>query len=422
MKKQIIVSLICGIVLCCGAVYTFATTGTVNTDNLRLRKENSTSSDILTLISLGDKVEVISKTEDGWYKVKYKDYEGYVSAEYVDAKIEEIVENKNEEIEKQTQIVEEPISNITQNHEEVEQEINGTMILKNNQKIYGLPLINTSIITVVENETIAKVLTNINDWMYVSSDIYSGWVRREKIENENTNINNEQNNIEVKNIENNNENKNPVQEKIGYISGSDVNFRREPSTSGEIISTLTLNKEIVILERDNRWVKIKVNNEIGYVSATYISDTKVTTTSRGAASRKTVVSSNTTTNVPSNPDGSNIVEYAKQFLGCRYVYGGTTPEGFDCSGFTQYVFNHFGKSINRVSSAQANNGVEVNKLTMEPGDLICFSNSSGSSNIGHVGIYIGNGQFIHSANSRKGVIISNVDGAGFYYVCSRRII
>ena len=73
MKKRIIISLLCGLVICCTAVYSFGTTGIVNTDTLRLRSSNSTDSSILTLLSINDKVEILTRTDNGWYKVKYTD-------------------------------------------------------------------------------------------------------------------------------------------------------------------------------------------------------------------------------------------------------------------------------------------------------------------------------------------------------------
>ena len=221
-----------------------------------------------------------------------------------------------------------------------------------------------------------------------------------------------------------------------------MNYRKEPNTSGDIIKTLTINKEITILEKANGWVKAEVDGEIGYISETYVSNTKVAT-SRGAESRRNTTTenkqemvtvtetlttetitetSNENTQQSQSITGENIVAYAKQYLGYKYVYGGASPSGFDCSGFTQYVYSHFGYTLTRTSSSQSTNGVAVSKGNMQAGDIICFSNSSGSTQIGHVGIYIGGGKFIHSANSRCGVIISNVDGDGFYYVCSRRII
>ena len=97
--------------------------------------------------------------------------------------------------------------------------------------------------------------------------------------------------------------------------------------------------------------------------------------------------------------GSQIVEYAKQFLGTPYVYGGTTTEGFDCSGFTQYVYKHFGISIPRVSEDQINYGTQTSDPV--PGDLF-FPHT------GHVGIYIGNGKVIHSPQTGEVIKISDV--------------
>jgi cell wall-associated NlpC family hydrolase len=113
----------------------------------------------------------------------------------------------------------------------------------------------------------------------------------------------------------------------------------------------------------------------------------------------------------------------RTILDINMYHGGSSPsKGFDCSGFTTYVYKHFGVSLSRTSSGQSGNGKSVSKENMQAGDVICFSNSSGSKKIGHVGIYVGGGKFIHSANSRKGVIISNVSGDGYYFVTARRII
>jgi peptidoglycan DL-endopeptidase CwlO len=86
-----------------------------------------------------------------------------------------------------------------------------------------------------------------------------------------------------------------------------------------------------------------------------------------------------------------LVVYAANFLGTKYVWGGTTPRGFDCSGFTKYVFAHFGINLNRVSGDQAKQGTYVTKANLQPGDLVFFG-----SPIHHVGIYVGNNSFIHA--------------------------
>ncbi len=101
---------------------------------------------------------------------------------------------------------------------------------------------------------------------------------------------------------------------------------------------------------------------------------------------------------------NQIVNYACQFVGNRYVWGGTSlTNGCDCSGFTQSVLKHFGISIPRVSRDQARSGVKVDSSSMRPGDLIFYANRRGTIN--HVGMYIGNGQVVNAASTRSGIRI-----------------
>lgn len=417
MKKRIIISLLLGIIICCTAVYSFGTTGIVNTDTLRLRKSNTTESSILKLLSVDDEIEIITRTDNGWYKVKYTDleenktYEGYVDQKYVTVKEDETIPSE----ENKTLDEENNENNEDVNEEKPQEEVgtedkleeNAKKVINKGEKIYTIPLINSNTLIILEENEEVTVLTEINGWVYVSSEKIEGWVRKEKLKDVNE------------------------KQKVGYITSNSVNFRKQPNSDGETISKLTKNKEVVILEETNGWKKVEVNNQVGYVSAEYVSDKKVTTTSRSSSYRKAstktkqVTTNNSketkTTNVGTNPKASEIVEFAKKFVGSKYVYGGSTPSGFDCSGFTQYVYKNFGYSLSRTSSGQASDGTGVSKSSLQPGDIICFSGSSKSKKVTHVGIYIGNGKFVHAANSRKGVIISNVDGAGFYYVCSRRI-
>ena len=100
--------------------------------------------------------------------------------------------------------------------------------------------------------------------------------------------------------------------------------------------------------------------------------------------------------------GDQVISEARKYLGYRYVSGGASPSGFDCSGFTSYVYDKFGASLPRTTTGQATVGSQVSKANLQPGDLLVFSNTY-KSGISHVGIYIGNGRFIHSANPRVGV-------------------
>ena len=124
-------------------------------------------------------------------------------------------------------------------------------------------------------------------------------------------------------------------------------------------------------------------------------------------------------NLPSASRGSEIgtlstklAATAKQYLGHRYISGGASPSGFDCSGFTSYVYKQHGITLPRASTSQAYVGNKLNKADLLPGDLLIFSNTykAGPS---HTGIYLGNGQFIHASTSTTGVIISDLNST--YY-------
>jgi cell wall-associated NlpC family hydrolase len=119
--------------------------------------------------------------------------------------------------------------------------------------------------------------------------------------------------------------------------------------------------------------------------------------------------------------GSSVVAKAEQYLGTPYRYGGTSPNGFDCSGFTQYIYSQFQIPLYRTAATQYNNGVEVSKTDLVPGDLVFFNTYGG---ISHVGIYAGNGRFIHSSSSPGGVIYSPLNDVYYAprYVGARRVI
>lgn len=112
-----------------------------------------------------------------------------------------------------------------------------------------------------------------------------------------------------------------------------------------------------------------------------------------------------------------------KYTGVPYVLGGTTPRGFDCSGLTQYVFAKLGISLNRTVATQLENGVVISKEDLQCGDLVFFQNTTGWGHFAsHVGIYIGNGQMIHSGNS--GVAVVNLNDAYYvnHFMCARRVI
>lgn len=123
--------------------------------------------------------------------------------------------------------------------------------------------------------------------------------------------------------------------------------------------------------------------------------------------------------------GEEIAEYALNYVGCRYVRGGQGPRKFDCSGFVYYVYKHFGYTLKPGAKNQWSLLDErVSKSELLPGDLLFFSKNGRASGIFHIGIYIGDGQFVHAANPRKGLIVSGIDEAWYAnrYLGAKRVI
>lgn len=189
--------------------------------------------------------------------------------------------------------------------------------------------------------------------------------------------------------------------KTGYIIGNNVRFRAAASMTSQILKELFYGNQVTITGTTGEWSQVVYGGKVGYVYTKYVKEGTYASYDPGTSSAGTTVSSNAT--------GQDIVNFAGRYLGYKYRWGGTSPEtGFDCSGFVYYVFKHFGITVNRVASDQASNGVHVDAAAIQPGDILCFY--SGSSYIGHVGIYIGNNKFIHASNSTTGVIISELSG------------
>ena len=191
----------------------------------------------------------------------------------------------------------------------------------------------------------------------------------------------------------------------GYIKGNDVRLRSGAGTNYSILGTYNNGTPLTITGTSGNWTAVTINGVKGYVNSTY-----VTTTKSDGGSK------------PSGSIGETIVATAKQYMGAPYVYGGMSPSGFDCSGFVNYVYKLCGYSMSRVaSSIYNNNGTYVEKANLQLGDLVFFA--SNSSSIGHVGIYIGSGQFIHSSSGAGCVVISDLSSSYYLknYVGAKRI-
>ena len=250
----------------------------------------------------------------------------------------------------------------------------------------------------------------------------------------------------------------------GTTTGSSLRLRSEPSTSASVVTMLDKGVSVAILDDSaDGWYKIGYNGSTGYVSADYLtvdSDNVFTTYGRinsegvnvrSAASTDSsvlaTVSDGTIVTVNGLVDGwydvtcqygtegyirsdyvdltssassnSDIVATAKQYLGTGYVYGGASPSGFDCSGYTMYVYSQHGYSLPHSATSQWQSGIGTRVYSisaLQVGDLVFFNDPSRNAGkaCSHAGIYIGDGQFIHSSSSRSGGVIISSLTSGYY--------
>ena len=210
-------------------------------------------------------------------------------------------------------------------------------------------------------------------------------------------------------------------EATGKITGTEVSFRRKPTTDSERILFFDINTEFRVIGINNGWYKGVYQGKTGYVRSDFVEIVGGPFESSSAASAAAV-----TINDPNVSDlRKQLVEFATSFVGYSYVYGGASPSrGFDCSGLVYYVFHHFGYDVTRTATTQyKNDGAYIEKSQLLPGDLVFFSSNGGYS-ITHVGIYIGNNQFVHASTPKIGVVITDMD-SGYYktgYYGAKRVL
>lgn len=167
---------------------------------------------------------------------------------------------------------------------------------------------------------------------------------------------------------------------VGYITGQNVNLRDIPSIEDSSVLDCLSNAKIKIHEKQEDWYKVTTEDDLeGYVFGKFVSfESDITA---------------------SNADSSAIIAIAKSKLGCPYEWAGEGPNAFDCSGFAKYCFKQaYDISLPHSASAISQKGTRVSKENLQAGDFVFFA-TSGSGSVNHVGIYIGNGEFIHASSS-----------------------
>ena len=322
---------------------------------------------------------------------------------------------------------------------ENEEDLTGKYQFTQDVEIKITPLINSLTVSSVKSGDTIEIQDKVNDWVLVSNENIQGWARfniLSKVEETDQNQVLTTENIAQTTPETQEqpETQEP-QTKTMYVNSQTVNVRSAASQEASVVTQLSINTQVTVISEQNGWAEVTFNGGNGYIASNLLSET-ISQTSRGSSTPRTGItdttdkqtdnsstnnnqeSNDSSSNVSTSSKGADVLAYAMQFVGYPYVYGGSSTSGFDCSGFTQYVYKNFGVTLNRTAAAQSSNGTAVSRSNLQPGDLVMFG-----SPINHVGIYAGGGRIVHAANPSRGVTTDTIN-SGYYntnYVCARRI-
>ena len=422
-KKYILTGLVASsIMLHTGMTTSFADTqyGVITANSVNFRSGPSTSYSSIGKLNKGDKVEYLDEN-GSWVKVKYSGKTGYVYGTYVEkdtsstttkyvnatslnvrsgpstsysvigklskgTKIE-VISTSNGwskiKYDGQTGYVSSKYlsSSAPESNTTTTKYVNATSL-----NVRSGPSTSYSIIGKLSSGEKVEVISTSNGWSKIKYDGQTGYVSSKYLSSSAP----ESNTTTTK-----------------YVNATSLNVRSGPSTSYSIIGKLSSGEKVEVISTSNGWSKIKYDGQTGYVSSKYLSSTDSSS------------SSSTSSSV------SKVISLAKSLLGKPYVWGAQGPSSFDCSGFTYYVFkNAANVTIPRVSKDQSKYGTYVSKSNLKVGDLIFFDTSgSNDGNVSHVGIYLGNNEFIHASSSKGEVVISQM--SSYYngaYVNARRVL
>lgn len=185
---------------------------------------------------------------------------------------------------------------------------------------------------------------------------------------------------------------------VAVVNADSLKVRDDASLDGAVLTQVPKGEELEVVEVLGDWVQVAIDSDNAYVSAEYVTvEEKLDT----AVTMSELLYGQDVSDLR-----VDIAEYAKQFLGNPYVYGGSSlTKGADCSGFVMAIYKHFGITLSHSSQAQAGEGTKISASELQPGDLIFYADSSGTIN--HVALYIGGGKVIHASSPTTGIKISN---------------
>lgn len=412
-------------------------------EQMYMYEEPSADAKIVTTVLWDQKLTVLGASDDGqWVQVKVGDNTGYIPADSVvlDVQYEEAVSVDKEQTKKESEIAETKTTETEASETEAETEkettaetetkaaetetaetkaaepektqqdkasaasytdVNETVWATYSVSIRSAASTDADKLDVlVGSYSITRTGVGDNGWSKVDYNGQTGYIKSEYLTTTKPAAASDS-------TQQTTEKKQETKETVYATAG--VNIRAKASADADKIGTLAAGGSITRTGKTSSgWSRVDYNGQTGYIKSDYLTTTKPTVTSNTTASSTSSSSSL----------GQQIADFAVQYVGYPYVYGGNSlTNGVDCSGFTQQVYLHFGYSIPRRASIQATVGTSVAISDLQPGDLVFYGDSEG---VGHVVIYIGNGKVVHASTPSKGIIISDL-----YYrtpMCAKRII
>lgn len=361
----------------------------ISTDNLNIRKEPSTESDSVGKVLQNERY-VVKSQQEGWVEIN----KGFISSEFAQVGY---ALNEARKLDMREMVV-----NLYDNM--------GISNVSNYLNIREKPSEDGKIIGKMPSKSAGEILETADGWHKIKSGPVTGYVKSDYI------------------LTGNDAKAAAMKSAVlmATVSTETLNVRKEASTESSIWTQISNKERYLVVSQQDGWVEIEMDTTTGFVSTDYVevhyaleeaikfTPLPETPPKQSAESKSGGSSGSTKGSSASSAAGkagtnqskrTQIVNYALQFLGNPYVWGGSSlTSGADCSGFTMAVYSKFGVSLPHHSGSQAGRGTAVSSSNMRPGDLIFYADSGGTIN--HVAMYIGNGQVVHASSKKTGIKIS----------------
>lgn len=354
----------------------------ITADALNIRSGPGTSYGVISSVSY-DTIVTASESRAGWLKISNKGVTGWISSDYV-----------TEDNSTSTPPSNDDGSNNTINKTGV---VNADVLNVRNGAGTSY-----TVIDILSNNSTVYVLSEKNGWYNIRIGNTCGWVSAEYIS-----ITDDNNTLTPDSIVG----------KVALVNTSSLNLRSGAGTQYGIVKVLTYGEQLDIVAESNGWIKASISGTTGWLSSEFVNIYDENNIPSGPIVIETPL-------ITSSSSGEYIVSLAEKYLGIPYVWGGTTPSGFDCSGLIQYIYKEIGIYIPRVTYDQVNVGKTITRNNLQPGDLIFFTSEGDPTDIGHVGVYAGNNEFIHAPAPGSVIKYSSLSNSYYnkQYFVSKRII